>query len=232
MAIRFYDEALVNKISKWIEPDSPLVILKPNETARLFQIVADETNDKPITLPLVAISRDPNIDITIPTKRPLTFNGLRISEYDGEDIPEEQKIMQLDAIPIVLNYQIDIYTKEFWEADEYIRNFVFQFVNYPKMVVEIPYNNAKIQHVCYTHLQPQVSDNSDIPQKLFPDQFTRFTFNLRIDDAYLFSVPIKQGAAIAEATGIIDGTDEQISAGSIILIPETTNELVYSDEDI
>lgn len=232
MAIRFYDDALAEKIKKWIEPDSPLVILKPNETVRLFQIIADETNDKPITLPLVAISRDPNIDVTIPTKRPLTFNGLRISEYDGEDVPDEQKIMQLDAIPIVLNYQIDIYTKEFWEADEYIRNFVFQFVNYPKMIVNIPYNNAKIQHVCYTRLQPQVSDNSDIPEKLFPDQFTRFTFNIRIDDAYLFSVPIKQGAKIAEATSQIDGMDEQISAGSIILVPETTNELVYSDEDI
>ena len=41
-----------------------------------------------------------------------------------------------------------------------------------------------------------VEDNSDIAQRLLPDQFTRFTFKLYIDDAYLFSVPIKENTRV------------------------------------
>jgi len=34
-----------------------------------------------------------------------------------------------------------------------------------------------------------VSDNSDIPERLIKDQFTRMSLKINIDDAYLFSVP-------------------------------------------
>lgn len=39
-------------------------------------------------------------------------------------------------------------------------------------------------------LNSTVTDNSDIPERLFPDQFTRFTIQLELQDAYLYSVPI------------------------------------------
>jgi len=82
MSIRFYDEAVVNKIKKWIA-DPNMVILKPNEVNRLFQITADQNNDKPLTLPLIAISRDTNINLSIPTKRSLSCDGKKV-EYNEE----------------------------------------------------------------------------------------------------------------------------------------------------
>ena len=34
-----------------------------------------------------------------------------------------------------------------------------------------------------------VVDNSDVPEKLFADEFTRLTLTIEIADAYLFSTP-------------------------------------------
>ena len=62
MAIRLYDEAIYEKIKKWVK-DPNMRVLSPNESSRLFQLRADQTDDKPITLPMIAISRGSNIDI-------------------------------------------------------------------------------------------------------------------------------------------------------------------------
>lgn len=220
MSVRFYDDAIVEKIKRWVT-DENLRILKPNETTRLFQTIIDDNNDQPIKLPVIAISREPQINVDITTKRPLSFNGVRVSKFEGEVIPEDQKSMHLDAIPIGINYQIDIYTRHYEEADEYIRNFVFNIINHPKMKVTIPYNGADLEHICYLRLASQISDNSDIPERLFSDEFVRWTLNVRVDDAYMFSVPVKDDAKI-------------IDIGLYVVSKENkkeSEEIVYSEID-
>lgn len=205
MAVRFYDEALWDKIQRWIR-DPNMTILKPNETSRLFQLRSDQNNDKPLTLPLIALSRDTSITLDIPHKRNLSFNGVILDQT-------REKTVQLNAIPLGLNYQLDIYTKRYDEGDEYLRNFIFNFVNHPQMKITLPYNGAEIDHICYVRLEGTATDNSDIGEKLFADEFTRWTLQLRIDDAYLFSIPIK---------------DNIILTGAEVLTRDTeTNELEY-----
>lgn len=191
MAIRFYDEAVCNKIQKWIK-DPNLRIIKPNESSRLFQMRNDQEDDKPLTLPLISISRDPNVEISIPTKRCLSCEGLTLS---GDKLTS----IQLNAIPIQLNYQLDIYTRWVDEADEYVRNFIFNLSDFPKMKVRIPYNGAEIEHICYIRVLNTIADNSDIAEKAFPDQFSRWTIQFTIQDAYLFSLPIVNNAQIVGA---------------------------------
>lgn len=191
MGVRFYDEAISNKIKKWVK-DENLRILKPDESTRLFEMTADLKKDHVLTLPVIAISRDKNIEILDANKQPKTFTGydrnIKLDE-SGKRIPQT-KAIPLDVIPIRIGYQIDIYTKGMEEADEYMRNFVFNFVNYPKLAVEIPYNGLNIQHYSNIYLDTNISDNSDIREHLFPDEFVRFTIKLYIDDAYLFSAPV------------------------------------------
>lgn len=181
MAVRYYDEALVNKIKGWVK-DEKMTILKPSESARLFQLRADTKNDKPLSLPLIAISRDNDIEIISTAKKALT--------YDGGHLAADMKQSEvLNGIPIRLGYQLDIYTKFFGEADEYMRNFVFNIINYPRISIEIPYNNAKVVHDSNLMIESTITDNSDIPERLISGQFTRLSIKLTIDDAYLFSVP-------------------------------------------
>lgn len=188
MSVRIYDDAIITKLNKWIK-DPNMVVLKPNEVSRLFQIRADQNNDKPLTLPLIAVSRDPNLSLNYTGKTPLSCDGRRL---DGAPM----LTIQLDAIPMELKYQIDIYTKTADEGDEYVRNFIFNIVNHPKMKVLLPYNNTNIEHVCFLRLDGTVSDNSDITEHLFADEFTRWTIQVNVDDAFFFSVPVKENGKI------------------------------------
>jgi hypothetical protein len=195
MAIRYYDEAITNIIKTWV--NNPNVsVLKPDEVTRLFQKRADETNDKPLSLPLIGVSRDTTVQIDTNVKTPLSFNGYPL-------IKNEKVTLTLDAIPILLNYQIDIFTKSYEEGDEYLRSFVFKIINNPTLVIDIPYNNKTLQsnnivlrHIAYMRLLPALTDNSDISEKLFADQFTRWTLQIEIQDAFLFSVPVSQNWSI------------------------------------
>jgi len=201
MAIRYYDEALANKIQSWLKDDT-IRVLKPDETARLFSMKADDAKDAPIHLPIIALSRDRDIEVLNTRKRPMSYDGMSIRAYDdktGKEVRFESGF-KLNAIPIRLTYQLDIYTRDMVDADEYLRNFVFNFVNYPNVTITLPYNGANIHHESTVYMSSTISDNSDIPQRLFPSQFTRYTIGLMIDNAYLFSIPNKPYVGMGDFT--------------------------------
>ena len=181
MATRYYDEAVTEKIKRWVK-DEKMTVLKPSESTRLFQLIADEKNDQKLKLPLIAISRDGGFEIINTQKKSLTYDG-------GHIAANVEKSQVLNGIPIKLNYQLDIYCRYFAEADEYVRNFIFNLINYPTVHIEIPYNDAKIIHDSTIILESGVADNSDIKERLISGQFTRMTIRFTIDDGYLFSVP-------------------------------------------
>ena len=185
MGIRLYDEAIAKKINSWLPKDNnrEIKVLKPDETKRLFEIEADEKNDFPITLPLIALSRESTIDVLHKTMQPMSFDGLML-DSDGK------QTIQLDAIPISLTYQMDIYTKRYDEGDELLREFLFKLINNPQVVVEFPYNDQHFKHVSTIQIQEQIEDTSDIQQRLFSGQFTRWTIRFDVIGAYLFSIPI------------------------------------------
>lgn len=191
MSTRYYDTAIVNKIKSWIPNESKLQILGPDETERLFNTVADITKDKPISLPLVALSRDDETRILSVNKKPLTFDGM-MKESNGHTT------LQINAIPISLSYQLDIYCRYFDEADEYVRNFVFNLINHPKIEVLLPYNNSNIIHNANIILEDTIKNNSAIPQRLIAGQFTRMTIRFIVDDAYLFSIPYVKNVNVKE----------------------------------
>lgn len=184
MATRYYDDVLVEKIKRWIPQDSPLRILKPDETKRLFELKADDKNDKPLKLPVIALSRNNDIELNISVKTPLSYDGLKI--HSNKDIT-----VHFNAIPINLTYQLDIYTKTYEEGDEYVRAFLFKLINNPVIKIEIPYNDVNIEHIANIHVLPTVSDTSAISERIFPGQFTRWSIQLEIQDAFLFSIPYK-----------------------------------------
>lgn len=208
MSIRYYDEALVDKIKRWVK-DPNLQIIKPEESTRLFEMVADENKDQPLSLPLISISRDRSIEIINTQKQIKTFQGFNQSDKESINIPA-------NVIPINVGYQIDIYTKGMVEADEYIRNFVFNFINYPRMKINIPYNNLNVEHVVDLRLDSNIADNSDIKEHLFSDEFVRFTLKINLEGAYLFSLPKNQMATWASEEEVDEETGEVVNK---VIIP-------------
>lgn len=188
MSVRLYDDALVKKIKNWVK-DENVRILSPDETLELFQKIANDKNDEPISLPIISLTRSREVDLDHPHKKMMTFDGMMLDAT-------VDKSLQIDAIPMTLNYQLDIYTRYKYEADEYMRNFVFNLVNHPKVKVVLPYNDINYTHYSNVRLIPTIEDNSDVPNRLVSDQFTRWTISFTIDDAYLFSLPYKSNVQI------------------------------------
>ena len=188
MSTYFYDDAIVRKLQLWTR-NTEVTIVGPEETRRLFEVVADKTNDSPIKLPMICLTRRGGYEVTAQSKKPLSFDGLTLKA-------NIDKSRQLNAIPITIQYQIDVYTRYFKEADEYTRNLIFNIINYPRFQVEIPYENIDIEHDANLKLISEVENNSSIPERLMGGQFTRMTLGIEVDDAYLWDVRTRDNYSI------------------------------------
>ena len=187
MAISYYDDAVTAKIKGWVADSSSLRVLNPDETKRVIELHAEDSGDQPLKLPLMTISRNKEIEIANAIKQNRSFDGLVI-DTDSTNAAT----VHMNVIPVKTLYQLDIYTKKQFEADEYVRQFLFKLINNPQIIVEIPYNNYIINHTANLRVLNSVSDTSDIPNHLFPGQFYRWTIQLELQDGFLFSIPYKK----------------------------------------
>lgn len=210
MAISYYDDAIIDKLKKWIPDTNKIRVLGPDDTKKLFELKADDTNDSPVQFPFITLTRNRDLEISSAIKQLRSFDGLHIIAPNerGNIIPEKTAVF--NAIPVKTTYQLNIYTKYRYEGEEYVRNFLFKLINNPKIVVDIPYNNTGLQHNAYLRVLDTVSDTSDIAQRIFPGQFYRFTIQLELQDGFLFNIPYK--------------TNYYINSGELITEPE-----FYSD---
>ena len=190
MSIKLYDDALLLKFRNWTL-DTNISLTGVDESTRLFTTIADSNNDKPIQLPLIALSRPGGFVIEEKYKQPKSYNGVQVAL-------NEQRGAKLNAIKISIPYQLDVYARYQSEADEYIRNIVFNIINYPVVKVDIPYHDLGLSHTSNIRIASDVEDNSDVPERLISDQFKRYTIDLVIDDAYLFDVRVKDNLKIVE----------------------------------
>ena len=210
MAISYYDEAITQKIRGWLADSSKLRVLSPDEHTRLIQLAAEDSNDQPLKLPLIAISRNKDIEITSAIKQNKSFDGLIIGTNN-----KTAETVHLNVIPIKTTYQIDIYTKKRIEADEYVRQYLFKLINNPQIIIEIPYSNYLVRHTANLRVLDTVSDTSDVSARIFPGQFYKWTIQLELQDGFLFSIPQKQGwklvgVEVTAADRVIDPPSEEI----------------------
>jgi hypothetical protein len=209
MAIGYYDEAVTQKIKGWLADSSKLRVLSPDESARLIQLHTEDTEDKPLQLPLIAISRNKDLEIESTIKQNKSFDGLIIGR------PDNKTTIHLNVIPVKTTYQLDIYTKKRIEADEYVRQYLFKLINNPQIIIEIPYNGYLVRHTANLRVLGTVSDTSDISTHVFPGQFYKWTIQLELQDGFLFSIPQKQpwkivGVEVTIADKISDPISEDI----------------------
>ena len=210
MAISYYDEAVTQKIKGWLADSSKLRVLSPDETNRVIQLAAEDSEDKPLKLPLLTLSRNKDIEIESAIKQNKSFDGLVI-EQDALTATS----VHLNVIPIKTTYQLDIYTKKRIEADEYVRQYLFKLINNPQIIIEIPYSNYIVRHTANLRVLNTVSDTSDIPTHIFPGQFYKWSIQLELQDGFLFSIPQKNGwrlvgIEVTAADRISDPQEEEI----------------------
>ena len=216
MAIGYYDDAITHKIKGWLADSSQLRVLAPEESNRLIQLQAEDSNDEPLKLPLIAISRNRDLEIESAIKQNKSFDGFTLKR----DMTSATTV-HLNVIPIKTTYQLDIYTKKRIEGDEYVRQYLFKLINNPQIIIEIPYNNYVIKHTANLRVLNTISDTSDIPNHIFAGQFYKWTIQLELQDGFLFSIPQKKnwrfgGCEVSLVDKIVDPTEEFIIANEDI----------------
>lgn len=73
MAVRYYDDAITYKLKKWLPDNSNLRILRPDESRRLLELTADDKYDKALKLPLIALTRNDDIELLLNIKNSRIF---------------------------------------------------------------------------------------------------------------------------------------------------------------
>lgn len=184
MAIRYYDDVIAAKLKRW-NPVADLRVLKPNEVKRLFALSAEDSTDKPLTLPCIALSRNNDLEIEVNYKTPKSYAGLKLLQTEAETL-------LLNAIPVRPQYQLDIYTKTAEEGDEYLRQYLFKLINNPVIKIVVPYNGVEVEQIANIRVMSTVSDTSEISERLFSGQFNRWTIQFEIQDAFLYDVPYRK----------------------------------------
>lgn len=188
MSAILYDEALLKKLKKWTEK-TDIRIYGPSEADRVFQINADMNNDKPIKLPIIVLSRQ-GFDINNINRMPINFDGKRL--YADED-----KVKQINAIPITLNYNLDVYTRYYDEADAYMRELIFNIINLPKLSITVPYLDFNYEHISNIRLSSNSITDNSMGVRNYRDTICNLSLSLNIDDAYLWDSRIKTTVSFA-----------------------------------
>jgi hypothetical protein len=200
MAIRYYDDIIITKLQRWIPEASTLRVLKPDETKKFFELTAEDRKDQAFELPMIMLSRKDDLELLSTVKSPKSYDGIRlIPQNVTEELTQHNsKSTQpggyhlLNVLPIRPEYQLDIYTKTAEEGEEYLRTFLFKLINNPKLIIRIPYNNLELEHVAYIRILSNVANTSAVTERVFSGQFTRWTLQFELHDAFLFSIPYKQ----------------------------------------
>jgi len=182
--VSLYDEAVLAKLVSWTDKTN-IHVYSNNANSDVFAMIGDETNDSPVQLPLIALRRIGGYELINPNSDSQTRNGYVLTQNEAITV-------QLNAIPIKVVYQIDIYSRYKKESDLYCRDLIFNIVNHPTCQVTIPYNDLNIQHNFNLHLNPQIADNSSVPEDNIGGKFSRMTLTVEITDAYLWSVPVRR----------------------------------------
>lgn len=210
MAVRYYDDVIAAKLKRW-NPAADLRVLRPNEVKRLFALSAEDSGDKPLNLPFIALSRNNDIEIETNFKAPKSYAGLKLRQTESET-------MILNAIPIRVEYQLDIYTKTAEEGDEYLRQYLFKLINNPIIKILIPYNDANVEQIANIRVLSTVSDTSDISERLFAGQFNRWTIQFEIQDAFLYDVPYRKNWKLFVSDAEFLSPDECSALGDTIIV--------------
>lgn len=184
----------------------------------VFNIIGDLENDT-IQFPLISLTR---VGWSLSDQKPemMTKAGMLDSIKQGVE-DEKLKQIRLQALPITINYQLDVWTRTRIDNDALTRDLIWYYTLNPQLLVDIPHG-LDIQHVFNVFFENDVEDNSDIVEHQNRGQFFRQTLGLYVDDAYLWRSSVKNITTINE-------TKFEIYDGDL---PTDINDKLYESYEI
>ena len=157
------------------------VYITPSDN--VVRTIARLNNDE-IKLPLISLNRT---GVSMQNFQFYTkYQGapIRFEHLDEED-ENNILIRNLQAIPMKIQYSIDIWTRNREENDNIMRELLFFISTHPQIEITIPYG-VNENHVFNLLLDGNITDNSDILDHKNRGEIFITSISAYVDDAYIW----------------------------------------------
>lgn len=187
VSIYAYDLSIVRDLRVRFRKDkenpktNPNIQISPTDT--VFKVLGQMDDDK-IVMPMITLQR-----IGWYINEELQEDQLRygqfIKEIPDPDFPGANLRVNAQIIPITINYQIDIWTRERVTNDAIIRELLFYYKLRPTLLVNVKHG-LDFQHTFNIYFNTTVEDNSDIVNHQNNGQFFRQSLTFFTEGSYLW----------------------------------------------
>lgn len=175
MSVYSYDEAIISDL-RMIVQDNRIHIVPPDN---LFRLLARTDSDR-VEFPAISVTRR-GWSLSDSHPQMMKFDGTLLSHDEVNN-----RYIRLQAIPINISYQMDIWTKTRLENDSIMRELIFYYSTHPTLNVKIPYGQDTYYHKFNIFFDSDIEDNSDIANHINTGEYFRQTISFYTDDAYLW----------------------------------------------
>ena len=174
MSVKSYDEAIINRFRELF--DTNIVYILPVENAIRFE--AQLTKDN-IKFPLISTNR---LGYSVISSQ-VNQAAKMIGSFKGRD--DNNTNIYVQTLPIRIEYQLDVFTKDRASCDEITRELLFFFYQHPTLKAHFEYG-LNIDHNFNIFLNDDVVDNSDTIEHINNGVMFRNTLTFYTDDSRLF----------------------------------------------
>lgn len=174
MSVKAYDKAIIDNFRKIFNTD--MVYILPVENAIRF---ASQLKKDNVKFPLISTMRQ---GFSIRGNQ-VNHNAKMVGSFAKRDGKNNNIYAQ--ALPIRIEYQIDIFTVDKETCDDIARELAFFFYQKPTLQAHFDYG-LDFDHNFNMFLNDDVVDNSDTVEHINNGVMFRYTMTFYVDDAMLF----------------------------------------------
>lgn len=182
-----YDISLVNDLrARFRQPpitesdiNDKVVMASPDQ---VFRVIGQMDNDQ-VVMPFVSLQRL-GWQLNLDRQMSQTFVGDRVV-MQNPDNPKETLEVRAQVIPITINWQMDVWTRDRITNDALVREILWYYHLRPTLNIRVLHGLNMI-HTFNIMFNSEIEDNSDIQNTANRGNLVRSTLSLYSEDCYLW----------------------------------------------
>ena len=187
VSVYAYDLAVVNDFrARFRQPpitesdiNSNVVMASPDQA---FKVLGQMDDDK-VAMPFISLQRL-SWQLNLDRQMSQTFIGDKVLIQNPEN-PLEKMELRAQVIPITINYQLDVWTRDRITNDALVREILWYYHLRPTLLVKV-LHGLNMYHTFNIMFNSEIEDNSDIHNTNNKGNIVRSTLTFYTEDAYLW----------------------------------------------